>query len=261
MPPLRLITIGFSHFCEKARWALDRAGLDYVEHDHPPMIHYGHTFRLGVGRLVPVLVTPTGTIRESSAIVRFADEALPSERRLFPVEPEAGAEVEALVAEFDRSLGPAVRRAAYSLVLDDAAAARDLLASSGTAWERRAARLLFRPMRAAMIRGLKITPEGAARSFARIEASFAAVAERLSRGGRYLVGDRFTAADLTFASLAGPSLAPDQYGFPMPLAKFPARAREWAVRMRDTPAGRHALRMFAEERPPVRAQGRSDAAA
>ena len=27
----RLVTIPISHFCEKARWALDRAGVDYVE--------------------------------------------------------------------------------------------------------------------------------------------------------------------------------------------------------------------------------------
>lgn len=260
MASLRLVTIGFSHFCEKARWALDRAGLDYVEDDHAPLLHYSQTFRLGVGRLVPVLVTPGGVIRESSAIVRFADEALPEGRRLFPVEPEGRAEVEALVAEYDRTLGPAVRRAIYHLVLDDAAGAKDLLASAGPPWERRATRRFFRPIRALMKRGLNITPEASARSFTKVEAVFAAVEARLAGGRRYLVGDRFTAADLTFASLSGPALAPEQYGFPLPLERMPAAARAWVERMRETPAGRFALRIYAEERPPVRAQGRSDGA-
>ncbi len=27
----KLVTIAFSHYCEKARWALARCGFDYVE--------------------------------------------------------------------------------------------------------------------------------------------------------------------------------------------------------------------------------------
>ena len=35
----RLVTIPISHYCEKARWALDRAGLDYREERHVQGIH------------------------------------------------------------------------------------------------------------------------------------------------------------------------------------------------------------------------------
>ena len=37
--PNVLITIPISHYCEKARWALDRAGVDYEEHPHLQLIH------------------------------------------------------------------------------------------------------------------------------------------------------------------------------------------------------------------------------
>jgi glutathione S-transferase len=36
---LRLITIPISHYCEKARWALERAGLPYREERHVQGIH------------------------------------------------------------------------------------------------------------------------------------------------------------------------------------------------------------------------------
>jgi glutathione S-transferase len=31
---LRLVTIPISHYCEKARWSLERAGLEYREERH-----------------------------------------------------------------------------------------------------------------------------------------------------------------------------------------------------------------------------------
>ncbi len=256
--PLRLLTIGFSHFCEKARWALDHAGLDYVEDDHVPLFHWARNLRARAKRTVPALVTPRGVLAESTDIVRFADESLPPARKLFPDDPGERAEVEQWVALLDRGLGPATRRKVYSLVLPDTAAARDLLMSTGPKWERRATRALFPVMRALMVRGMNVTAQGTARSDAKIDEIFGQIAERLAGGRRYLVGDRFTAADLTFASLAGPALFPPQYGYPMPpYAELPPQVRAWAEAMRATPAGRFGLRLY-EERPPVRAQGRSD---
>jgi len=36
---VRLVTIPISHFCEEARWALDRDGVAYVERPHLQFIH------------------------------------------------------------------------------------------------------------------------------------------------------------------------------------------------------------------------------
>jgi len=36
---LRLITLPISHYCEKARWTLERAGIAYGEERHVPLIH------------------------------------------------------------------------------------------------------------------------------------------------------------------------------------------------------------------------------
>ncbi len=58
----RLITIPVSHFCEKARWALEHAGIPYVEEGHLPFFSIRAVRRAGGRRSVPVLVTDEGTI-------------------------------------------------------------------------------------------------------------------------------------------------------------------------------------------------------
>src|SRR3954451_24869544 len=80
----RLLTIPISHYCEKARWALDRAGVDYREERHAQGIHQVMAKRAGGGKTVPVLVADEGVFPESEDILRYADRHLPDERRLFP---------------------------------------------------------------------------------------------------------------------------------------------------------------------------------
>ena len=66
---------------------------------------------------------------------------------------------------------------------------------------------------------------------------------------RFLLGDGFTAADLTFAALAAPMLLPSGYGSPLPPpdAMPPVMAQE-VYRLRAHPAGQFADRLYAEER-------------
>src|SRR5256714_12695929 len=90
---LRLVTIPISHYCEKARWALDRAGIAYREERHVQGVHRIAARRAGGGRTVPVLVTPEGSLGESEEILAWVDERTPPESRLFPAEAGARAEV------------------------------------------------------------------------------------------------------------------------------------------------------------------------
>ena len=65
------------------------------------------------------------------------------------------------------------------------------------------------------------------------------------------MGERFSAADLTFASLAAPVVIPEEYGIPLPpLPQLPPGLAAVVEEMRATPAGAFALRMFKEERRP-----------
>ena len=84
---LRLITIPISHYCEKARWALDHAGLGYSEEAHLQVVHYRAVKRAGGSGTVPVLVHPEGVLTDSTDILHWVDTRVPAERRLFPDDP------------------------------------------------------------------------------------------------------------------------------------------------------------------------------
>ncbi|HEX7609876.1 MAG TPA: glutathione S-transferase N-terminal domain-containing protein, partial [Solirubrobacteraceae bacterium] len=110
---LRLVTIPISHYCEKARWALDRAPIAYREERHVQGVHRLAARRAGGGATVPVLVTPEAVIADSADILAWVDERLEPERRLYPEEPGGLREVRELCARLDGVLGPAGRRLIY----------------------------------------------------------------------------------------------------------------------------------------------------
>lgn len=244
MAAVRLLTVRYSHFCDKARWALDRAKLAFDEREHVPVLSWGATFGARGRRTVPVLVTPEGTLSDSTEILHWVDRqggAPP----LFPGDPE----VVTLEGQFDRRLGPATRRLAYHALFTDPAATRAFVLSTGPAWERKVAGALFGGLRALIQRGLGVTDDGAARSRVVLDEVFAQCGARLADGRRYLCGDLFTAADLTFAALALPVLLPDDFRARfLPDMHIPPALDDVLARYRDTPAGRWAIALYQRER-------------
>jgi glutathione S-transferase len=244
---VRLITIPFSHYCEKARWALERCGVAYEEDGHLPLFHYVANRRAGARRTVPVVVDGDQLITDSTDIVAWADTKKPG--TLLPT-GAARAEVLALEDELDRVLGPATRRWAYFHLLPR----KDLdhvITRGVPRWEA-AALEVTRPLAVRLLsRAMKIDAAGAERSRVKIEETFARVAERLADGRRYLAGDRFTAADLTFASLASPVLLPREHPFGLPHPEeLGGAARDQILAWRASTAGRFAQRIYAEHRSP-----------
>jgi glutathione S-transferase len=245
----RLITIPISHFCEKARWALDRTGIPYREERHVQLVHRLYVRRAGGGTTAPVLVTADGVFTESRDIVAWADRRLDPADRLIPEDADARADVERLVTEFDDDLGPHGRRWIYWHVLPNRRVGVEYNCTGVPAWERRAFPVLLPLSAIAIRRLLEITPETVAASEDAVWASFDRVAGRLADGRRFLVGDRFSAADLTFAALAASVVLPEEYGVPLPQPEALHEPLASGVRrFREHPAGAFALELFRTER-------------
>lgn len=240
---LRLLTVPFSHYCEKARWALDLTGLPYVEEGHVPVIHYAHNRRWGAGATIPALITPEGPLNDSSDILLYCH------RHGVPLYPRAHeAEIRSWEERFDEALGPQVRIWAYAYLLPE----RDLLPeliSTCPRSEQLMARPFFNYFGTLLARKYRIGPQSTRSSLREIDAIWAQT-DRLLRDGRpYLVGQAFSAADLTLSALAGPMLLPPEYGFSYPpLERLPAAMAAVIVARRETPTGRHVLRMYQHHR-------------
>jgi glutathione S-transferase len=246
---LRLVTIPISHYCEKARWALERIAMPYREERHVQGVHRVAARRAGGGSTVPVLVTPQGAIGESREILAWADARTPPEHRLFPEEPEARREVERLCRRFDEELGPHGRRLMYVHML----AQRELVLrfnNTGVpAWEDRTIRYGWPVIVPLLSRALDIRPGVEVEDEAVVWRELDYVAELLADGRPFLYGERFGAADLTFAALSAAVLVPPIYGTPLPQPDVLASQTAALVeRVREHPAGRYALALFAEHR-------------
>jgi glutathione S-transferase len=245
----RLVTIPISHYCEKARWALDRAALPYREERHVQGVHRVMARRAGGGTTVPVLITPDGVLAESEQILTWVDQRTETEHRLFPDDSEAREEVLRLSRRFDAHLGPRGRRLIYVHMLGQKKLALRFNNQGVPAWEDRLMRIGWPGVAPFMRRALAITPGIEVEDEEIVWREFDFAAETLNQHGPFLCGERFTAADLTFAALSASLIVPPQYGIrlPQPEEVDPGTAT-LVRRAREHPAGAYALRLFAHQR-------------
>ena len=236
-----------SHFCEKARWALDLSGVSYREDGRLQLFHYLSTARVGAGRTVPVLVTDDGTVLcDSTEIVRWADVRTPKGATLLANEPDQVA----AMTEMER-WGVQTRLWAYHRLLPDREQSIRLLHQGVPRWQAMTIRPLFGVLSGVLVDKLGATDERVSRAVIRIEQRLDRVAETLADGRPYLTGDTFTATDLTFCALAAPLVMPAGYGkdFQLPqVEELPEPAITEVATYRHHPAGQFILRVYAERR-------------
>ena len=243
----RLITIPVSHYCERARWALDWCGVEYREEQHLQGFHLRAVRRAGGKRTTPVLVADDAALFDSAEIVRWADQHAAEGR---PRDPEPHREaIGALERSFEGELGVEARRWAYHRFLPRPRLLLRYNAGRAPLYQRAALRVMCPVMRGKLIDYLGVTDENVAAGIAVVRSHLDRVGALLADGRRYLVGDAFSAADLTFAAMVAPLVAPPTYGTPMPgPEEMPASVAAEVRDYREHPAGAFAMRLYAEHR-------------
>jgi len=251
----RFITLAFSHYNEKARWALDRYAVPYREEPHMPFVSSlavavatrgrgGTADRASSRYSTPVLILNDGRVlTDSTDIVRFAA------RRDSSFLPSG--EVTELVAHYGDRLGPYTRLLAYWHLGRHEGMIEQLAADNVGPREAWAFKRVVPLVRSQLTRALNLTESGHDRALARLRQELDDTASRLDHR-RYLCGDQFTAADLTFAALLAPGLCltPEEgFGAILPdRASLDDEAQSLIREVRSHPAGQFALRVYAEER-------------
>jgi len=242
-----LITLPLSHFCEKSRWALDYTGMPYKEAGYAPAFHRSATRKYG-GTTVPLLVHNHQAINDSAEIAIYVD-ALVGNNKLYRLEPEKRAEIIALEKKFDTDLGTSVRRWVYAFLLDEPKLLRQIWSARVPFWQALVVPFILPKARNLVAKLYRIDQNAAEESIAQVNAVFAEVEALLADGREYLAGDQFSAADIAFAALAAPILLPAECRAAMPaLAELPVAMRSVIEAMRDSTAGKFALKIYATER-------------
>lgn len=249
MTHLRLITIPMSHYCEKTRWAIERLGLTYHEERHLQGFHYPRTYWVSRNLKVPVLIDSERIIVDSTAILKHLDGYTPPPLRLYPGNTAKRRHVEALEDLFDEALGVESRRWFYFHCLPERRAALRI-AGQGTPWiERALAPMIYPVMRRFASWRLQISSQAVAEGLERSRQVVQRTDILLADGRPFLVGGRFSAADLTLACMMAPFLLPGEYGIRLPtLAELPAAMRSTVREFRETVTGEYVLWLFRNHR-------------
>lgn len=213
-PELVLETISASHFVEKVRWNLDRAGIDYTE-----QVSGGTLGAYFTGRTVPRLKARTGAvvsqIGNSAEILRYlwGTQFATNPERVRHLEPTAERlEFEQRCDNYGRNLQVWV----YHHLLADRKLCLHAWGANNPntpAWQRLALQLLFPLLKVLIRRSFRITPESYEKAAHRIDDLLADIDIRLADGrASILGGEQLNYTDFCFAAMTGLWLQPSAYG-------------------------------------------------
>ena len=237
---LKLHQFPISHYCEKARWALEIKELPYRKVNLLPGPHIKKAKQMADHSYLPILEHDGEFIQESSDIISYLDENF-SRRLLTPEDPREKELASAWESFADREIGPAVRLLSYSTLLNYPEIMVPLLTNDGPWYGRWALKPAFPKIAESMREMWHITPQSVIEAENKISTALDNLNATLG-DNEFLVGDTFTRADLSVASLLAPLISHSAYGvewpeqIPEPLATQIASFHErlgWVEHMYD----------------------------
>ena len=223
-----LYVFAISHYCEKARWALDYLSVDYDLRFMAPGEHRKVAARIsGSPSSVPYLVADGELISGSSAIIDWAENRVDDEAVKLTPEPghlNACKEIEQRV---DATAGVHIRRYYYSEALVETpndvrdVFVRDLALVKGLVM-----RLAWKRVQEVMIRFMDLGFEQGQESRGIVDQELAWIDKLLKDGRTFLVGDCLSRADISVAAILAPLVLPPEHPTYRLMEHPPRMARE-----------------------------------
>jgi glutathione S-transferase len=239
--------IKVSHFSEKVRWALDHKRVAHRRRTPLPGAHplFALWLTRGAHATLPVLELDGERIGDSTRIIEALERRYP-EPALYPEDPDQRARALELEEFFDEQVGPQMRRVVWHEAIKDREAFGQFAASqvpgSMPTTPRLAGSFASTFVR---LRYGAANEEGAEAARHKVLAGLDRLESELGSGD-YLVGERFTVADLTGAALLYPLVLPPEG--PTPALDLPEPFRRFQDSVRDRRAFRWVAEMFRRHR-------------
>jgi glutathione S-transferase len=253
-----LYQFAFSHYNEKARWALDWKGIPHHRRSLLPGPHRPVIQKLTGQGQVPVLRWGDEIVPGSAQIIDHLERHRPAPP-LYPADEAARREALEVARWFDDEVGGPIRLAFFHDFLPDTGYAARSFSTTVGPGAARLYRLAFPLIRVVMRREMKIDAASAERGIARTIEALDSVAQRAGHDG-YLVGDAFSVADLTAASLLSVVVFPKESPVPVVEPRSPVIER-WIARFAGHPGAQWVAGVYRRHRGISAEIGRDGAAA
>jgi glutathione S-transferase len=243
--------IDVSHYSEKVRWALAWKGVEHRRRTPVPGVHMAVALWLTRGGQVtfPILSIDGERIGDSTAIIAALEERYPSPP-LYPADATDRRRALALEDFFNEELGPYSRHLAWHELGNDPERLTELMKRSAPGPLKRMPGAAAAYAR--VFTGLRFGARDATAA-ERDRAKILAALDRLEAelgDGKYLVGDAFTVADLTAASLFYPLVTPPEGPLPSDIESA-AGFERFRAPLKERRGYRWVEEMFSRHRKPA----------
>ncbi|MEE8119314.1 MAG: glutathione S-transferase family protein [Gammaproteobacteria bacterium] len=210
---IELYAIHWSSFVEKVRWALDYKQLEWQQIDIDAFskkelrqleVERVKSYGRNVYTVPTILDSKTDTaLSDSTPILEYLEKTYPDKPKLFPGSKDQQIEIKRVMLKLDSELGPDARRIGYMQCIIEIPQiipkyfSPEIPEGSLRSWLHR----VF--ISGVLIRRFSVHTTRQDRAFEKLEALLIPVAEKLANS-LYLVGNKFSAADLTLVALLRP---------------------------------------------------------
>lgn len=243
---LELHQFPYSHYNEKVRWALDFKSVPHRRISYLPGPHMTALRKLAGTSATPVLRVGGVVVAGSAEIIDVLEGQYP-EPPLYPADPGQRRAALDLQDFFDEEVAAAVRRALFAELLQEPAYLCRIFASEKPLLTRLAYRAMQPAIRPVMRHMMKIDSAHLGTARHTIRAALDRVAAQAGPDG-YLVGGRFSIADLAAAALLAPACDVSHPDMALP-APRPARVGAWFAEWAAHPGTAWVRSIYEKHRP------------
>lgn len=216
---MKLFEFPHSHYCEKARWALDYHRTRYQAIAILPGLHLWTVRQYAPKTFVPVLLDETCAIQGSSEIIDYLDNRSTS-NLLTPENDQDRLECAALENDLDLKLGVPIRQILYHRLLGYPNFIRFCFTHTMPTFKKLAFRMYYPALRKLMYQ-VYVKSDAEVEQAKRIfDRALDDLGERL-KDNEYLIGGGFSRADLTACSMLSLLVLPKQHPMLWPATPDP----------------------------------------
>ena len=209
---IKLLEFPHSHYCEKARWALDYKRVPYEAIPIMPGLHMITVRRYAPDTLLPVLLRDGKAVQGSTQIINYLEENFP-DRRLTPNDPGLRQACLKLEATMDKQLGENIRQILYHRLLAYPDFVRYCFTHPMPSYKQWMFSLMYPVIRRKIYQTVVISDGEVNKALGEFALAMQALLQKIQHRP-YLIGDHFGRADLTVASMLAFINMPSQHPFP-----------------------------------------------